>query len=275
MSQTTKISLVLLAFMVWCGVSWKWYTCRIRGLCAEATVKPMDKEESPPAAAEVTGPLLFKWNSAEPIRGKNFDVYRDSILKTLKEGEALNITGYYFEGEQAPASHANIGLARAQAVIKLFAEKVPADRFKPSAREVAFHEEVKNQLFVGAEYLSVTNNEFVEETADSIVIYFPSGSAEKQRDSKVDEFMVKLSKRLNKTKEHVVLTGHSDNRGDEKLNKELALKRAKSVLALLTKKGINKSRIKVVSMGEKEPIANNKTPEGQSRNRRVVVRVVN
>lgn len=275
--MNTKALLTLLAFGAWSAGSWWFYSCQIKGFCPGEAVQT---STAPVAAkptinpAELSEPLMFRWADAEPIARADFDAFRDSIVKTISEGEALQITGYFFEGEGKPGNFANMGLARAEAVRKMFQDKLPADRIQTTAREVPFRDELKTSPFLGCDFGSLTRNAFVEETADSIVIYFPSGSAQKEQDAAVDKFLEKLAKRLKQTKERLSITGHSDNKGDEALNKRLAQKRADGVLALLVKKGADKKRLSVKSEGEKHPVADNNTEAGRGRNRRVVVRLV-
>lgn len=275
--MNTKALLTLLAFGAWSVGSWWYYSCQIKGFCPgnspQTTTAPVAAKPSI-NPAELSDPLMFRWADAEPIVRTDFDAYRDSIAKTISEGEALQITGYFFEGEGKPDNFANMGLARAEAVRKLFQDKLPADRIKTTAREVPFREELKTSPFLGCDFGSLTSNAFVEETADSIVIYFPSGSAQKEQDAAVDKFLDKLAKRLKQTKERLSIAGHSDNKGDEALNKRLAQKRADGVLALLAKKGVDKKRLSARSEGEAHPVADNNTEEGRGRNRRVVVRVI-
>lgn len=68
-----------------------------------------------------------------------------------------------------------------------------------------------------------------------------------------------------------LIEGHTDNTGSAKTNKELSLKRAKSVLNYFISKGLNPSRFEVRGLGPDFPIAPNSTPEGRAENRRVKI----
>jgi Mg-chelatase subunit ChlD len=61
---------------------------------------------------------------------------------------------------------------------------------------------------------------------------------------------------------------HTDDVGDAKINQILSQKRAEAVKNELVKKGIDKSRLIAKGFGESVPIADNKTKEGKSMNRR-------
>ena len=66
----------------------------------------------------------------------------------------------------------------------------------------------------------------------------------------------------------IVIEGHTDNIGSESYNLTLSEKRATSVLNYLINKGIDKSRISIIGIGELRPIATNSTARGRALNRR-------
>ena len=68
--------------------------------------------------------------------------------------------------------------------------------------------------------------------------------------------------------------GHTDNVGDAKKNLKLSQDRTEAVAKYLASKGVAITRIIVEYYGASKPIADNKTPEGKQRNRRVEMSVV-
>jgi len=68
--------------------------------------------------------------------------------------------------------------------------------------------------------------------------------------------------------------GHTDSTGEARYNQWLSEKRAVSVEKFLADAGISPSRILTKGLGQTKPIADNKTPEGRQRNRRVEVIVL-
>ncbi len=68
-----------------------------------------------------------------------------------------------------------------------------------------------------------------------------------------------------------VIKGHTDDIGEARTNKWLSLQRAKTVYEILASYGIAKSRITYGGVGEEEPLADNRLPEGRNMNRRVEV----
>lgn len=69
---------------------------------------------------------------------------------------------------------------------------------------------------------------------------------------------------------HIKVIGHTSSDGDDQLNLQLSKKRAAAVKEmLLTEFGIDAARIETDGLGEAQPVADNKTSEGKTQNRRV------
>jgi outer membrane protein OmpA-like peptidoglycan-associated protein len=67
----------------------------------------------------------------------------------------------------------------------------------------------------------------------------------------------------------VAIHGHTDNVGGAKYNMKLAKGRAESVKAYLVSRGVAASRITTKAFGFTKPIADNATPQGRAKNRRI------
>jgi OmpA-OmpF porin, OOP family len=66
------------------------------------------------------------------------------------------------------------------------------------------------------------------------------------------------------------IEGHTDSEGEEAYNLELSGRRAAAVKAYLVESfGIDASRLATTGLGESKPVADNSTPEGRQKNRRV------
>jgi len=70
-------------------------------------------------------------------------------------------------------------------------------------------------------------------------------------------------------KTDILINGYTDNTGSEDLNSNLSRERAMNAKNLLVKDGVDSSRMLTWGMGSKNPIADNNTQQGRSRNRRV------
>lgn len=71
---------------------------------------------------------------------------------------------------------------------------------------------------------------------------------------------------------HITVEGHTDSHGSDDKNLELSEERAVAVKAyLLANMNLDPTRIEARGLGETYPIANNETPEGRTKNRRIEV----
>ena len=81
---------------------------------------------------------------------------------------------------------------------------------------------------------------------------------------------------LNKnTSIELLIAGHTDNIGSHESNLSLSTNRARSVYNFLIENGVGENRLKYVGYGEDNPIDNNDTVKGRSRNRRTECTVTN
>lgn len=71
----------------------------------------------------------------------------------------------------------------------------------------------------------------------------------------------------------LIVSGHTSSVGSRAFNKALSKRRADAVAKVLVDSGIPAASIETVGMGPDQPIADNKTAEGQARNRRVEIEV--
>lgn len=71
----------------------------------------------------------------------------------------------------------------------------------------------------------------------------------------------------------LVLEGHTDNSGQADKNLVLSQNRADAVKRYLVETGISESRITASGFGPERPVADNATPEGRARNRRVEFKI--
>jgi outer membrane protein OmpA-like peptidoglycan-associated protein/opacity protein-like surface antigen len=65
------------------------------------------------------------------------------------------------------------------------------------------------------------------------------------------------------------IKGHTDNSGDDALNQKLSEARATACFNYLSEKGVSAARMTAQGYGETSPVADNGTPEGRTKNRRV------
>jgi len=110
-------------------------------------------------------------------------------------------------------------------------------------------------------------------TDDKVKFGFDTSDLSPEGQAAIDEFAARI-KEENKNV-YVEIQGHTDNVGSEKYNEELGLLRAEAVRRYLNQKqSFPLHRINVISYGESSPVADNKTREGRSQNRRVALVVL-
>ncbi|WP_230661710.1 OmpA family protein [Psychrobacter sp. I-STPA10] len=68
---------------------------------------------------------------------------------------------------------------------------------------------------------------------------------------------------------HLMIIGHTDNKGTDAYNKNLSRERAQAVKDYLVEQGVDPSKLTTKGMGEHDPIADNATDQGRFHNRRI------
>jgi outer membrane protein OmpA-like peptidoglycan-associated protein len=102
-------------------------------------------------------------------------------------------------------------------------------------------------------------------------VLFETGKAELQKASYLllDSFSRNA---YGRRVDSVVVEGHTDNRGTEEMNNRLSSARVQTVLNYFASRSFVKpNRVYARAWGESRPVADNSTPPGRQRNRRVVV----
>ncbi|MGC5703471.1 OmpA family protein [Pseudomonas sp. NFXW11] len=72
----------------------------------------------------------------------------------------------------------------------------------------------------------------------------------------------------------VRVDGHTDASGKEAYNVQLSVRRAKSVVKVLTQVGMREENIQLRGLGSSEPVASNSNVAGRTENRRVSIVVI-
>lgn len=104
--------------------------------------------------------------------------------------------------------------------------------------------------------------------------FFDSGKAvlKQEAKTKLDDMASKLK---GSNLEEITLVGHTDSVGSDEYNQRLSVKRAEAVKAyLINNGGIDANRVKTSGKGETQPVADNKTAEGRTQNRRIDIEVI-
>ena len=121
----------------------------------------------------------------------------------------------------------------------------------------------------------LAEGKFLYETVlsdDKVKFSFDKAELTDEARTAIDELAERL--KADNRNVYVEIPGHTDNVGSEEYNLKLGEKRAEVVRRYLAQKGFALHRISVISYGESEAVADNKTREGRSANRRVVIVVL-
>ncbi len=121
-------------------------------------------------------------------------------------------------------------------------------------------------------------NATVERVGEGILITFNQGLLfdvnSYNLSSSMKQNLSDLAATLNKYEDtDILIEGHTDSTGSDDYNYTLSQKRAASVSDYLTMKGVTRSRLTNVGYGETQPVADNNTESGRSKNRRVEVAI--
>ena len=99
-------------------------------------------------------------------------------------------------------------------------------------------------------------------------IKFRTGSAKltKSSYSTLDDIAALMNRIVEANLE---VQGHTDNKGSDVKNQKLSERRAEAVVKYLSKRGVDKARLRAVGFGMTQPIADNDDADGRAQNRRV------
>jgi outer membrane protein OmpA-like peptidoglycan-associated protein len=106
-------------------------------------------------------------------------------------------------------------------------------------------------------------------------VYFDFDRSDFNRQSREALSKIGAWLEVDKSMELVLLAGHTDNKGKRKYNYKLGKRRAEAVKKFFTDAGIPTRQIKVQTFADIQPQSSNATPEGRSKNRRVLIKMVN
>ncbi len=102
----------------------------------------------------------------------------------------------------------------------------------------------------------------------TVYIHFDKNSAElyEKADPVIEEISTML---LENPDLNLIVEGHTDSIGNPEDNLELSRERAEAVVNALIDKDVDSQRLTSQGYGDTRPIADNDTPDGRAKNRRV------
>ena len=128
-------------------------------------------------------------------------------------------------------------------------------------------EQVKN-----AKIESVNDGQAIRVTFDSGILFATNSSTlNSSSQSSLRSFAANLKAH---SQTDMLIIGHTDNTGSDRINDPLSLNRASSVRSFLSAQGVDSNRMRVDGKGSHEPVADNSTASGRKENRRVEVYII-
>lgn len=292
-----KPILVLIAFLLWGAGSTYWYVCKIKGFCQQnkaqtETLKSKNTSSSVLSEEQNVSKyaLYYKWGETKPIITDTTKLLSaiDKIKSQINlqtTDKKIVITAPYYPDEPNVNGFDNIGLARAQELKKILANYIDSSLVVIKGKLIS--DTTSPQFIDGFTNLfnivtiKTKTHQLTEQDKQLInkientKIYFPVNSAREIQNDEVYKLLNQLAEFLKKHPDYKVeITGYTDNTGNSQYNEKLGLERAQRIAMLLLNKGVSKNQLIIKSGGEKNPIADNSTPEGRQKNRRVEIKII-
>ncbi len=184
--------------------------------------------------------------------------------------------------EEAEDERRNVQLqartAEAEAARQLAERRT--EQARESAREARRSQQVAEAAIEEAERMAAEMRDMeAEQTERGLVltlsdVLFDTDSARLKQGAGVT--VARLAEFLqNNPERKLLIEGHTDARGPEEYNLDLAQQRANALAEALVQRGVPSDRLRPVGLGEAYPVASNDNPAGLQQNRRVEVVVSN
>ena len=125
---------------------------------------------------------------------------------------------------------------------------------------------------IGKKIESVNEGQAIRVTFDSGILFATNSSTlSSTSQNSLRSFAANLKAN---SQTDMLIIGHTDNTGSDRINDPLSLNRASSVRSFLSAQGVDSSRMRVDGKGSHEPVADNSTASGRKENRRVEVYII-
>lgn len=282
----------------------RYYVCEIRRLCNESPALIVDDSDSVTNVAPPRHSLVFAWNQAMPIMDSSYHLIIDSIVANAGVFNQVRLIGMYYAKEDTNFTTKNMGYARALALKSVLASKYDTALFLVDAEMIAGLDSSEFDYFEAMKYEYVAWSpdtqgmvqskqvtkmpdqkaaakavvdekeekvSLIQETEEMTILRFPE-DVDREKSALINRYIDKLAAELRTTRGVVLITGYSDNVGDDNVNMGIALKRADLLKQELIRKGVSENLILIESMGEANPVASNATKSGRYKNRRLVIK---
>lgn len=290
---------IVLGTLLYCYLCDSCYCCQGNTTAIEANVPDVKPATvNPFVVKDMIGDLSLNihdnfnfnesgFNYLEPLAA-NVDGAIDQLKAYLADNplKSLSITGHYTSGEVNSSAFPNLGLGRANAVKNYLVSKgIPSSVIDTYGKLDDSLVSDPNSVYFGPVSYDIltaqenSNNDDLKALGDAIranplVLYFDTGEASINLTAEQRQKVADISRYLDKVDgAHCLIVGHTDNTGDAANNMALGQDRADFAKNYFIRNGISGDKINASSKGQSEPIADNATEDGRSKNRRTVVTI--
>lgn len=250
-------------------------------------VNTTENEGSLVVAAD--GKTAYYASDRADTRG-GLDIYTFEMREDVRPAKTLWVQGKVFDNktkEGLPSAVELIDIANGQTLVKVQTNESGHYLITlPLGKDYAFNVNRKGYLFYSRNFpfsKNIPDSTYIidiglqplEANASIILnnIFFDVNRFELRQESIAElDRVVQLLKENPSVK--IMISGHTDNTGKAADNSKLSNSRAKSVVDYLISKGIESSRLQYKGLGSAQPVSENNTEEGRTRNRRTELTVI-
>ena len=204
-------------------------------------------------------------------------------IQTLQPSiqEAQNAVKENAERIDAVDKRAQQGISNAQAADQKATQAGQAAQTAQNAAQAADRkadtanqgvQQANNRLSTLESRVSSINDNYTQSETQTVTFPNNASTLSSQAKSTLDKIAGDLSGQ--RAGYMLEVQGYTDGRGSEQYNIGLSQRRAEAVERYLVSKSIPLFRVSIVGLGKDNPIADNKTNDGRSQNRRVEIRVL-
>lgn len=219
------------------------------------------------------------------------DIYSFELYEKARPQSTGYVKGVVFDAvtrKKIAAKIELIDLETGKSVVEAYSNKATGEFLVclQANKNYAFNVDQKGYLFFSENYQVNNANSLTPQNVEVALQPLAAGSKMilKNIFFDTDKFSLKPESKSELTKLVQFLTtnpnvkievgGHTDNTGDANKNTLLSENRAKAVKEYLVSNGIKAERVSTKGYAATQPIADNKTPEGRSLNRRTEVKLI-
>ena len=281
--------LILITALLWAGVSGWWYTCNIKGYCdadpklASLVSHHSTDEKSPTEkntmedTAKTVGESSVESNkyatkTEETQRNKQTETPAGITANTIEAGSKEESANTDTDATVEDSTN-NIDAITREAESIL--DEITVEETLPNPLEediAADDDDDDSKIKIKRVNKTYTESDVVP-TIKKVRIYSPGNiSRQTALNTNAARYFDKVIEMLKTdTSLEITLTGYTDSKGGAVRNKELGLRRAKTLKDILVAKGAPAAQISTDSQGEADPIWSNKSEAGRKKNRRVEI----